>query len=150
MLAVARDGGLRVIAGRVRKGFNVAAVGLGSVDRVRAVDRPDVAQRIIRWRRASRARCKCRRVKNAGSGREIIAASRAALAVADELRCGWLSVRSVNWDRKNLITAVVRSSRRMSARIEKLPLVLERQEFVVGGTISLRASAAERKLADVR
>src|SRR6185369_6888041 len=70
VLAVARYGGLGVVAWRVDEELQVAAVWLGGVDAIGIVDGPDVAARIIGLGRAFDAGSVRGRKKNAIAGRK--------------------------------------------------------------------------------
>src|SRR5690349_3224909 len=102
LLAVARNGGFGVVAALGQQ-TDVASVGLRRVDRVAIVNRPNVAERIVGWRRASGICRKSGGIKHAVARRKEIAARGAARAVADGPGSGWLAAGSIDGDRKNLI-----------------------------------------------
>ena len=149
VLAVARDGGFRVIAVRGCEWAEAAAIRLRRVDRVGVVNRPNIPQRIIGRRRARGIRGEGGGIKHAVAGRKEIAAGRAAFAVAEHLWSGGLTVGSVDGDRENLIAGDVRSDRAMRGGIEKLSLMLEGKIFVIGGEVGFGALSAESKLANI-
>src|SRR6266550_693780 len=134
---LASDGGLGVVAVRVGKLFQIAAIRLGRIDLIAIVNRPDVAMGVIRLRRTVGAFRVSRGEEDAIAGGKEIGASRAAFAGAYELGCGRLSVGHVHDYRVNLVAR------------NAFALVLKNKIFVVEGEIGFGTLAAESKLPHV-
>src|SRR5262249_39827198 len=137
MFSVASNSGLGVVARRVAKKLRVAAIVIRRVDAVGIVDRPDVAARVVRLRRAFGACSMGGRKKNPLSRREKVTASRAAFAGTEK---SWSSRPSVRGHHRNRINLVARNT---SA------LVLKNQSLIVRRKISFSVLAAECKLPHV-
>src|SRR5258708_26945981 len=93
VVGVGGDGGLGVVAARVGKLFQFAAIWLRRINLIGIVDRPDVPVGVIGLRRTVGACCVSRGEKDAVTGGKEIGASGAALAGTYELGRGGRSLR---------------------------------------------------------
>src|SRR5579862_2055251 len=125
VLAVASNGGLRVVAARVGEQFEVAAIGLGGVDAIGVINRPDVAARIIRFGWAFCAGRMSGGKEDAIAGGKEIAAGGAALSGAQQFRRRGLAVGRVH---RNGIDLIARNAG---------ALMLKNQLPAVGGEVGL-------------
>src|SRR6516162_4756035 len=112
-------------------------VRFGDINLVGAVDRPDVAVRVIRLGRAIGARRVSRREKNLISGGKEVAAGGAPLACTDKFGRGGFAVGGVYGHGVDLVARHIGT------------LVLENELFIVGRKIGLGVLPAESKLANV-
>ena len=130
-LSVGRDRRLGVIVGGSEERPEVAPVGSGRVDVV-VVERPDVAVRAVRPRRASRSGAEGRPVEDPVSRRKEVGAGRLAFAVRDAA-----AIRAVGVHGEDLVAG------------QRAVVGLEDQPCPIGGPVRLGILASERELADV-
>src|SRR5207245_1281155 len=102
-LAVARNGGFSVVAGRVGQALQVRAVGFRGVDVVGVVDGPDVTFGIIGLGRTLRGGRVRGGKQNAIAGGKEVTARGASLACADQVARGRFAVRRADGDGIDLV-----------------------------------------------
>src|SRR5271167_2048218 len=96
LLAVAGNGGFCVVARGVSEDTEIAAIQLGGVDLVAAIDRPDVAMGVVRLWGTVRTGGVGRREQHAVAGGEDVATGSLAFAGADQLGRRRLAIRSIH------------------------------------------------------
>lgn len=137
VFTIARNRGLGVVANSVGELPKIGAIGLGGVNLIGIVDRPDITARIVGFRRAIGAGRVCGRKKNFVTRGEKITAGCAALACADELGPCGLTIRSVHGHGIDLIAR------------DAFALVLEDELLVVDGEVRLSVLATEGELPNI-
>src|SRR5271166_6442236 len=137
LLTVAGNSGFSVVAGSVGEEAQVAAIELGSIDLIAAVDRPDVTVRIVRLRRTLWAGGMGGGVQHAIAGGKDIATGCPAFAGADQLGRRRLAVRRIHRHGIDLVTR------------NAFALVLEAQHLVVSREVGFGILSAEGKLTDI-